>query len=548
LPQITITINDQHTLKISPGETIQQVVQDQLPAKAYRPHLVLQNNKYVSFNTRLSDHSRITTFAQFNPAVRRAYLNTAILILAHISQQFYPDHNFRVLHSIYEGVYCEFIKLKPPADTVIATLKEHFQAYLKKDLPIRPQLLGTFEARDYFQQNQRKDTAELLQFASQNYLILYQLEGRLYWLPDPVAPRTGLIQNFDIQSYEEGLVLHCAPDNNDQHLPYLRNQGKLYAVFNEFVEWGQILDLNTIPDINTRIMTDHISEVIKIAEALQEKRIAYIADDIARQHKPMVFIAGPSASGKTTFAQKLAVQLKVLGFNVYTLSLDNYYKDRHELEAEQGPDIDFDTLEALDLQLLAQDFDRLACGKPITPPIYDFQLGKKIKNELSLTNKPNTIYLIEGIHGLNPRLTRSLDREVPIKLYVSALTHLNFDNLNRIPTHDCRLLRRIVRDVQFRNYQAAKTIQLWKKVVAAEKKYIFAFQDQADIIFNSALVYEINALKYHAEKALRTVPAEHPSYPEAQRLLDFLGYFLPVNDDEIPSTSIIREFIGKSSF
>ncbi len=548
LQQITININATTQITTPPGVTIRELVAATLPEKNYLPYLVLQNNKYASFNTRLTEPSHITTLDKFNDAVKRTYLNTAVLILAHICHQLYSDKTFRVLHSIYEGVYCEFLIAKTQATDFISILQAHFQDYIEKDLPITPQLLGTFEAQHHFRQTNQIDTAELLKFAGQNYVILYQLEGHSYWLPAPVAPRTGLINKFDIQPYEQGLVLHCPPVDASQNLPYLRNQGKLYAIFNEFVEWGNILDLNTIPDINNRIMADQISEVIKIAEALQEKKIAYIADEIARQNKPIVFIAGPSASGKTTFAEKLAVQLKVLGFNVHTLSLDNYYKDRHELEAEQGPDIDFDTLDALDLQLLITDFERLAQGQSITPPVYDFHAGQKTKSNITLPNTPHTIYLIEGIHGLNPRLTRTLAPSVQIKLYVSALTHLNFDNTNRIPTHDSRLLRRIVRDVQFRHYQAASTIELWKKVTAAEKKYIFAYQDHADIMFNSALVYEIGALKYHAEKALRTIPFTHPSYPEAQRLLDFLGYFLPVNDAEIPSTSIIREFIGKSSF
>jgi len=296
------------------------------------------------------------------------------------------------------------------------------------------------------------------------------------------------------------------------------------------------------------IAENQISDIIKVAEALHEKKIASIADEIDQQHKQLIFVAGPSSSGKTTFSKRLAIQLRVLGYKVVLLSLDNYFLDRDELQRRQGADLNFEVLEAIDLNLLNEQLNRLLQGETVTPPVYDFHKGVKNPGTQTITADPHTVFILEGIHGINPDLTSGISDACKYKVYVSALTHLNFDQSNRIPTHDTRLIRRIVRDAKYRGYSAADTIGMWKKVVEGEKRYIFTYQGSADVMFNTSLLYEIGVLKVAAVPALKLVPEEHPSFPEAQRLLDMLAYFLPLDEDEIPPTSILREFIGKSSF
>jgi len=330
----------------------------------------------------------------------------------------------------------------------------------------------------------------------------------------------------------------------------MAKQARLYDIFDETIEWAEILGITHVSQINQLVQKDKISDLIKICEALHEKKISRIADKIAgsRKHRRFVFISGPSSSGKTTFMKRLYIHLRVLGYRVATLSLDNYYKDRDRLRHEQGPNMNFEVIEALDLDLLNRQLQLLLEGQSIQPPQYNFTSGRKNFDTEPLTADNNTLVLIEGIHGINPQLTTQIDESFKFKIYISALTHLNLDDINRIPTHDTRLIRRIIRDSKHRDYDASRTIDIWKKVVSAEKEYIFTFQGQADIMFNSSLPYEIGVLKKYAEPLLRKVREDDPGHPEAARLLDFLGYFRPIEGDEIPPTSILREFIGNSSF
>ncbi|MBN2280966.1 MAG: nucleoside kinase [Candidatus Marinimicrobia bacterium] len=547
MSRLKITLNNKNVIFEKPKEKIYTILKKNLKDDEYLPFVVVKNHKLCSLNDIIREDSIINTFPEFHESSKRTYLNTAVLILSHICNRKFHDLHLTVLHSMADGVYCKFLNHKI-TDELVSQLKEEFQQCIESALPIEPVLYEKIAAINYFKSVDRLDTTKMLQYCSQNFLILYELEGSKYWEQAPLAPNTNLIKVFDIMPYSDGFILRCPVEGDLHHLQEFANQEKLYEVFQEFVRWGEILKLVNISDINEHIVNHTIPEVIKISESLQDKKMSYIADQIKETGKRLVFIAGPSSSGKTTFANKLAIQLKVLGLNALTLSLDDYFKDRDELKREQGENLDFEVLEAIDLKLLNQHLKLLLNGHEIAMPRYNFLTGKKEDSGRKLKVDKKTILLFEGIHGINPGLTQEIDDNLKFKIYISALTHLNFDEKNRIATHDMRLLRRIVRDFKYRGYSAADTIAMWKKVVEGEKKYIFKFQQFSDIMFNSALVYEMNALKNDAEKVLMQVPFEHPSYPEAERLLDILSFFLPIDGEHIPDTSLIREFLGGSAF
>lgn len=550
MKKITVQINQGPHRQVSPGLTIRELLQkcdsDHQPLE----YIAVKNNLFACLNEPITENSTIGTYTRFFESSRRAYENAAVIMLQYVTERYLHQKKLSILHSMADGVYCEINQGEPLPTGTIKTLKSGFAELVSADIPIIPKLCTKEEATSYFRQNNRPDTADLLKYCSLNYIMLYELNRRCYWLPSPPAPSTGLIDTYDILKYKRGFVLRIPSESKPNELQPFYNQQRLYEIFNEAERWGQILELSNICQLNDLIAQSSISDIIKISEALHEKKIAAIADkiDSSRQDKRLIFVAGPSSSGKTTFMKRLYIQLRVLGHKVISISLDNYFKDRDELTREQGGNLDYEVLEALDLKLLNDHLGQLLKGNAVVPPVYDFVSGKKTPAKGEIRSDKNTFFIIEGIHGINPGLAESIDDRYKFKIYLSALTHLNFDDTNRIPTHDTRLIRRIVRDAKYRGYSAADTIKMWKKVVEGEKRYIFRFQGTADIMFNSSLAYELCALKQPAEIALKQVDPNDQSHPESERLLSLLAYFLPIDIKEIPPTSILREFIGESSF
>ncbi|MFH1214068.1 MAG: nucleoside kinase [Candidatus Neomarinimicrobiota bacterium] len=520
-----------------------------MPRGHYKPYLVIRNDIFTSYNEIIKEPAKISLLRHFHESSHRAYENAAILILNYVVENLYPDQRLLVMHSMCDGVFCRFENEDFCTPSVIQQITAAFRKVVGENLAIEPLLVSRSDARRYFIEIGQADTVELLKYCESNFVTLYHVNGRRHWTLSPPAPTTGLIKVFDIKPYHKGFVLRCPTEGNDLRLRPFTDQERLYEIFHETDDWGRILNISTVADVNRLIVENQISDIIKIADALQEKKIANIADQIARDgSRRFVFVAGPSSSGKTTFAKRLSIQLRVLGFKTLLLSLDNYFCDRAELIERQGAHLNFEVLDAIDLELLNNHLQLLLKGEAVMPPVYDFHTGMKTEGQQSVRVDAGTVIIFEGIHGINPGLTQAIDDRYKFKIYVSALTHLNFDDMNRMHTHDTRLLRRIVRDNKYRGYGAAETIGMWKKVVEGEKKYIFTFQGNADVMFNSSLVYEHGVLKTPAATVLKNVPEEHHSYPEAQRLLDLLSYFIPVDDKEIPPTSIMREFIGNSSF
>ena len=549
MEMIEVNLGETRTITVQPGQKIIEIVKQALPHNRYKPYIVIRNNTFTSFNEIVNEPTKISLLRYFHESSRRAYESAAILILNYVVEDLYPDQRLIVMHSMCDGVFCRFVNEDFCTPQVIQEISAAFIKVVEADYAIEPLLISCNDARRYFKEIGQEDTEELLKYSEANFVTLYQINGRRFWLLSPPAPSTGLIKVFEIRPYQKGFVLRCPTEGDDRRLRPFTDQARLYEIFQETEEWGRILEISTVADLNRTIVENQISDLIKIDEALHEKKIASIADQISNKgERRFVFVAGPSSSGKTTFAKRLAIQLRVLGFKPLLLSLDNYFRDRAELAKLQGKRINYEVLDAIDLELLNDHLQRLLRGETITPPVYNFITGTKTPATKPMKIDSQTILIFEGIHGINPGLTPEVNERYKFKIYVSALTHLNFDHMNRVRTHDTRLLRRIVRDYKYRGYSAAETIEMWKKVVEGENKYIFTFQGNADIMFNSSLVYEHGVLKTLAVTMLKNVPENHHSYPEAQRLLDMLSYFLPVEDTEIPPTSIMREFIGKSSF
>jgi uridine kinase len=365
-----------------------------------------------------------------------------------------------------------------------------------------------------------------------------------------MTPRTGYLKCFGLKFYLPGFILRYPQKESPTTLPTFVEQRKLANVYYEFEHWGKVLEIEDVASLNTQINSGRTGELIRIAEALHEKKLAQLADEITkdRGRVRVILIAGPSSSGKTTFAQRLCIQLRVNGLRPIAIGTDDYFVDREHTPVDEKGEPDFEALEALDLELFNQHLIRLIQGEEVEIPIFNFQTGTREPKGEIISAKDDQPIIIEGIHGLNERLTSEIPKDRKFKIYISALTQLNVDNHNRIPTTDNRLLRRIVRDNQFRSHDAKATIRQWPSVRRGEERNIFPFQEDADAMFNSALAYELAILKRYAEPLLRAISKDDPEFPEAKRLLKFLSYILPMEDSDVPLNSILREFIGASCF
>jgi uridine kinase len=416
---------------------------------------------------------------------------------------------------------------------------------IRQDIPFCRNELETHEAIRIFAENGLTDKVRLMNTRKQMYTSVYQLEDTYDYFYGHLLPSTGYLQYFDLFKYYNGMLLTLPKSDEPEQLEELVLQNKLFEVFREYNHWVEILGVPTVGSLNEVVLSGKISELIKIAEALQEKKLAQIADDICLNHEQarVVLISGPSSSGKTTFAKRLAVQLKVSGKVPIQISLDNYFLERSKTPLDEHGNYDFESPQALDVRLFNRQMLDLFEGKEVQLPKFSFTNGSRYYADKSLQIGKDNILIIEGIHALNPELTSFIPSYAKYKVYVSALTQLGIDTHNRIPTTDNRLLRRIIRDHRYRNYSALETIQRWQSVRRGEEKYIFPFQEEADIMFNTALLFELGVLKKYAEPLLQEVPRNLPEYSEAVRLLKFLSYFVPIPEVEIPPTSILREFL-----
>ncbi|MDQ0204892.1 nucleoside kinase [Pectinatus haikarae] len=479
------------------------------------------------------------------------YRRSVLFLLMAALKKIEPNAEVTVEHSMNNGIYCRILPVSLVTDQNIEKLSAKMQEMIDQNLPIVKKSLRKKEAIRFFKNNKQDAKAALIKSLKQDFVSIYCCDDYYDYLYGPMLPETSELKLFAIDCYLSGIVVRTPELSSPCELPPKQNQEKLSALLAEAGNWAGILHCDYVNELNSYIKNQHAGELIRISEALQEKKIAYIADIIAKSTKKrrVIFIAGPSSSGKTTFAQRLRIQLLVNGMRPVSLSMDDYFHDREHTPFTEKGEYDFESFGAIDSDLLNEQILALLAGKGIDVPKYNFITGKKEwpgRRFSLLTDQP---IIIEGIHGLNPNLTKSLPEDKIYKIYISALTQLGIDSHNNIPTTVARLIRRIVRDYQFRGSSALKTIKQWPEVRAGEEKNIFPYQENADIMFNSALIYELAVLKKYAYPLLEKISDEVPEYSMSRELLNFLSFFRDIRtEDDIPNNSILREFIGRSCF
>ncbi|MFP4697944.1 MAG: nucleoside kinase [Eubacteriales bacterium] len=479
----------------------------------------------------------------------RTYKRSALFILI---KAFFDvlgrEKNVIIHYSLSKGYFCEIEGENNLTEDILKQVKERMLDIINKDIPFQKRTVNLDEAVNIFNENEMIDKVKLFNYRRVSNVNLYKLEDIENYFYGYMVPSTGFIKYFDLFLYDNGFVIQFPTIEEPTKVADFKPQNKLYSVLKQSTNWGKLLGVNTVGALNDFISEGRISELIMVSEALQEKRIAEIADEIISKDKKIVLIAGPSSSGKTTFSHRLSVQLKVHGVTPYPVSVDDYFVNRELTPLDEEGNYDFESLHAIDIEQFNEDMVRLLKGDKVQLPTFNFKKGRReYKGEFIELGK-NDILVIEGIHGLNDKLTHSLPKESKFKIYISALTQLNIDEHNRIATTDGRLIRRMIRDYRYRGSKAQNTIAMWYSVRRGEEKNIFPYQEDADVMFNSALLYELAILKQYAEPLLFGIPKDSVEFLEAKRLIKFLDYFLGVSSEEVPRNSIIREFIGGSCF
>ena len=478
------------------------------------------------------------------------YLRSLIFLLIKAAKEMFPHAKLRIEYSIGNGYYCWFDGLEWITATEVEALEKRMQEIVQADLPFVRKTMPTSEAIEAFKKSGLDDKVLLFKGRKQKHTSVYTLGESVGYFYGYLVPSTSVLKNFKLTFYRKGLVLLLPDPQNPENVKAFKESPKFFNVIKENDKWLDILELDTCGKLNEKIREGQAKDIVLVSEALHGKKLAEIADEIYRRHKVIkaVAIAGPSSSGKTTTANRLAVQLRVNGLKPYLISLDDYFIDRDKTPIGEDGLHDFESLSAINVPLFNKNLKDLMEGHEVELPRYDFLTGKSMKSGRKLVLPEKGVLIVEGIHGLNPKLITEMNPASIYRIYISALTALNIDHHNRIPTTDCRMIRRMVRDVQTRGHDVIETIKRWPAVRIGEEKNIFPYQENADVMFNSSLVYELGVLKLYAEPLLKEVPENTPEYLEAKRLLKFLSFFEPFECDSIPPNSIIREFIGGSVF
>lgn len=455
----------------------------------------------------------------------------------------------RVLFSLSKGFYCEFKnKNVVVTEEMLREVEERMHEMVREDIPIEKKTYPSYDLINRFERQGRTDKVELFKYRRASNTNAYILDGFEDYYYGFMVPSTGYLKYFALYKYEDGFVLQLPVRSKPAEIPEFKPQNKLFEVLKQSDDWGVMLGMDTVGGLNDAIASGEIADMMLVQEALQEKNIAKIAEQIKKQGKKFVLIAGPSSSGKTSFSHRLSIQLKAMGLNPHPIALDNYFVERKYTPRDEFGNYNFECIEAVDVDQFNDDMVRLLGGETVPMPTFDFIEGKREYKGNVMQIKDNDVLVIEGIHGLNPKMSERLPDESKFKIYISALTQLNVDEHNRIATTDGRLIRRIVRDARTRGHSAAKTIAMWDSVRRGEEENIFPYQEEADAMFNSALIYELSVIKPYVEPLLFAIPRDSEVYQEAKRLLKFLDYFLGVSSENIPNNSILREFVGGSCF
>ncbi len=512
--------------------------------------LAVVNGKLRELNKHMSDGETISFLTVADPVGFSVYRRSVVLLMLKAIQQMGEETGRLCVHfSVSEGLYITIEGMPSVKASFLKKVKAAMKELVKRDIVISKNSIGTDDAIELFGRLGMEDKKKLFHYRMASKVNVYSLDGYHDYFYGYMVPGTGYLKAFDLFPYDEGFVLQFPTIENPGVVPPFEPEPKIFQIQKESMKWGRMLDITSVGDLNEHIVNGKVHDLILIQEALQEKKIAEIASAIASDpSRKLIMIAGPSSSGKTTFSHRLSIQLAANGLKPHPIPMDNYFVNREDTPRDAEGKYDFECLEALDVPLFNQNMSDLLAGKEVDLPVFDFKEGKREYRGNTLKLGRDDVLVIEGIHGLNEKMSQSLPRENKFKIYVSALTQLNIDEHNRIPTTDGRLLRRIIRDARTRGTAAKDTIAMWPSVRRGEESYIFPNQEEADVMFNSALIYELAVLKIYAEPLLFGIPRTAPEYPEAKRLLKFLDYFVSIPSESIPINSILREFVGGSCF
>lgn len=514
--------------------------------------LVTVNGKIRELMKRVDRDCDLTFITCGDAIGHKTYVRTAIMLMMKAVKDvagMEAAANVKVEFAIGAGYYCAFRNGLKLDAAMIEKVKDRMGELVDMDLLVTKKAYPAEEAVALFAENGMKDKVSLFRYRRSSNINVYCMGDYYDYYYGYMMPSTGYVRHFDLFAYEEGMILLLPEQEDPENLPEFKPRKKLFQTLIATGAWGEELGIDTVGDLNDQICSGSIADMILVQEALQERRIGEIARDIARREGvKFVMIAGPSSSGKTTFSHRLSIQLRTYGLKPHPIALDNYYVNHEDTPRDEDGKPDFECLEALDVEQFNKDMTALLAGETVQLPTFNFKTGKREYSGKTTKLGEDDILVIEGIHGLNEKMSYTLPAESKYKIYISALTTLNVDEHNRIPTTDNRLLRRIVRDARTRGSSAARTISMWSSVRRGEEQYIFPFQEEADAMFNSALIYELAVIKQYAEPLLFGIGKEEPEYHEAKRLLKFLEYFLGVSSEELPKNSLCREFVGGSCF
>ena len=541
--------NNKKTQKVEIGSTLFDVFSAFDLKMAHGPVSARVNNKVEGMHYRVYNSKDVEFLDMTSSSGSRAYTRTLFFVLCKAVQDIYPNTDVVIDIPVSNGFYVDIRLGRPVVEEDVNILRRRMQEIIDAKMPIRRYMVPTEDAIALFQEKGDVEKVKLLKTSGSIYTTYYKIGEYVDFYYGTLLTNTSGLYLFGLEKYYDGMLLRIPSLKDPDKLGEMTKQDKMFDIFKEHHRWQDILGIRTVGDFNQAIDAGHATDIINISEALQEKKIAKIAEDIAnRQGVKLVLLAGPSSSGKTTSCKRLSIQLAVNGLKPLQISLDDYFVDRDKTPKDDNGEYDFESIYALDLDLLNEQFNALFRGEEVELPKYDFPSGKSVKSGKKLKMEPNNVLVVEGIHALNPELTAHIPQDQIYRVYASALTTILLDNHNYIPTTDNRLLRRIIRDYKYRGVSAQETIHRWPSVRTGENKWIFPYQENADAMFNTAMLYELSVIKMQAEPLLQQVPENCEEHAEAYRLLKFLKYFKGIPYNNLPPTSLLREFLGGSSF
>ena len=541
--------NNKKSQKVEIGSTLFDIFSAFDFKMTHGPVSARVNNKVEGMHYRVYNSKDVEFLDMTSSSGSRAYTRTLFFVLCKAVQDIYPATDVVIDIPVSNGFYVDIRLGRPVVDEDVNIIRRRMQEIIDARMPIRRFTVPTEEAVALFQEKGDVEKVKLLKTSGSIYTTYYKIGDYVDYYYGTLLTNTSQLYLFGLEKYYDGMLLRIPSLKNPDVLGEMTRQDKMFEIFKEHHRWQSILGIRTVGDFNQAIDSNHSTDIINISEALQEKKIAKIAEEIAsRKGVKLVLLAGPSSSGKTTSCKRLSIQLAVNGLKPLQISLDDYFVDREKTPKDASGEYDYESIYALDLDLINEQFNALFRGEEVELPKYDFQSGKSKKSGNKLKMNDNNVLVVEGIHALNPELTAHIPQEQIFRVYASALTTILLDNHNYIPTTDNRLLRRIIRDYKYRGVSAQETIHRWPSVRAGENKWIFPFQENADAMLNTAMLYELAVIKTQAEPLLQQVPENCEEYAEAYRLLKFLKYFKGIPYNNLPPTSLLREFLGGSSF